>query len=81
MLFFDLQLFFRPAMRPRKRAQSFFQPLCVILSSLFLGPETSCSEPQIFFPTETSFAVGALEDGREGEEGGNGAKLVSLLSE
>ena len=50
-LFFDLQLFFSPAMRPRKRAQSFFQPLCIILSSLFLGPETSCSEPRIFFRT------------------------------
>ena len=50
-LFFDLQLFFSPAMRPRKRAQSFFQPLCKILSSLFLGPETSCSEPRIFFRT------------------------------
>ena len=42
---------FSPAMRPRKRAQSFFQPLCIILSSLFLGPETSCSEPRIFFGT------------------------------
>ena len=50
-LFFDLQLFFSPAMRLRKRAQSFFQPLCIILSSLFLGPETSCSEPRIFFRT------------------------------
>ena len=50
-LFFDLQLFFSPAMRPRKRAQSFFQPLCIILSSLFLDPETSCSEPRIFFRT------------------------------
>ena len=50
-LFFDLQLFFSPAMRPRKRAQSFFQPLCIILSSLFFGPETSCSEPRIFFRT------------------------------
>ena len=50
-LFYDLQLFFSPAMRPRKRAQSFFQPLCIILSSLFLGPETSCSEPRIFFRT------------------------------
>ena len=50
-LFFDLQLFFSPAMRPRKRAQSFFQPLCIILSNLFLGPETSCSEPRIFFRT------------------------------
>ena len=50
-LFFDLQLFFSPAMRPRKRAQSFSQLLCIILSSLFLGPETSCSEPRIFFRT------------------------------
>ena len=50
-LFFDLQLFVSPAMRPRKRAQSFFQPLCIILSSLFLGPKTSCSEPRIFFRT------------------------------
>ena len=50
-LFYDLQLFFSPAMRPRKRARSFFQPLCIILSSLFLGPETSCSEPRIFFRT------------------------------
>ena len=50
-LFFDLQLFSSPAMRPRKRAPSFFQPLCIILSSLFLGPETSCSEPRIFFRT------------------------------
>ena len=50
-LFCDLQLCFSPAMRPRKRAQSFFQPLCIILSSLFLGPETSCSEPRIFFRT------------------------------
>ena len=50
-LFFDLQLFLSPAMRPRKRAQSFFQPLCIILSSLFLGPKTSCSEPRIFFRT------------------------------
>ena len=50
-LFFDLQLFLSPAMRPRKRAQSFFQPPCIILSSLFLGPETSCSEPRIFFRT------------------------------
>ena len=44
-------LYFNPAMRPRKRAQSFFQPLCIILSSLFLGPETSCSEPRTFFRT------------------------------
>ena len=50
-LFYDLQLFFSPAMRPRKKPQSFFQPLCIILSSLFLGPETSCSEPRIFFRT------------------------------
>ena len=50
-LFFDLQLFFSPAIRPRKRAQSFFQPPCIILSSLFLGPETSCDEPGIFFGT------------------------------
>ena len=55
-LFFDLQLFFSPAMRPRKRAQSFFQPLCIILSSLFLGledlfsnPETSFSGPPVLF--------------------------------
>ena len=54
-LFFNLQLFFSPAMRPRKRAQSFFQPLCIILSSLFLGPETSCSEPRIFFRTPKHF--------------------------
>ena len=39
------------AMKPRKRAQSFFQPLCIILSSLFLGPKTSCSEPRIFYRT------------------------------
>ena len=49
--FFDLQLFFSPAMSPRKRAHSFFQPLCIILRSLFLGPETCCSEPRIFFRT------------------------------
>ena len=62
-LFFDLQLFFSPAMRPRKRAQSFFQPLCIILSSLFLGPETylvanpgSFFEPRdIFFWTSGAF--------------------------
>ena len=51
-LFFDLQLFFSPAMRLRKRAQSFFQPLCIILSSLFLGPET----PDLFSNPETSFS-------------------------
>ena len=55
-LFFDLQLFFSPAMRPRKRAQSFFQPLCIILSSLFLGPETSCSEPGSFFEPRDIFS-------------------------
>ena len=54
-LFFDLQLFFSPAMRPRKRAQSFFQPLCIILSSLFLGPETSCSNPGSFFEPRDIF--------------------------
>ena len=59
-LFFDLQLFFSPAMRLRKRAQSFFQPLCIILSSLFLGPETSCSEPRIFFRTPKHLFSGPL---------------------
>ena len=65
-LFFDLQLFFSPAMRPRKRAQSFFQPLCIILSSLFLGPEKhlvanpgSFFEPRdIFFWTSGAFFCG-----------------------
>ena len=51
MSFFRPPAFFQPAMRPRKRAQSFFQPLCIILSSLFLGAKTSCSEPRIFFRT------------------------------
>ena len=33
--FFNLQLFFRPATRPRKRAQSLFQRLCIVLSRFF----------------------------------------------
>ena len=55
-LFFDLQLFFSPAMRPRKRAQSFFQPLCIILSSLFLGPKHLVANPGSFSNPETSFS-------------------------
>ena len=54
--------FFRPAafLQPRNDAwtktQSFFQPLYTILSCLFLGLETSCSEPGFFWNPERSFS-------------------------
>ena len=40
-LFFDFQLFFSPAMRPRKRAQSFFQPFFCLFSD-HLWPVKDC---------------------------------------
>ena len=54
MFFFRPPAFFKPR-NTEKRAQSFFQPLCIILSSLFLGPKTSCSELRIFFRTRDIF--------------------------
>ena len=48
VFFFDLQLFFR--------AQSFSQPLCIILSSLFLGPKHLVANPGSFFEPRDIFS-------------------------